>query len=419
MPRPLSPVPALRKHKSTRQAVTTVRLSDGRTKDLYLGRHGTAAASTEYARIIATVAANGGIYPDASADAGITVNELMAAYLRTCKKAAPKGGYVGGADAALAVRAARRLFGTIPVVEFGPRNLKALRDAMVTDGRLSKSNPDDPTGEYSGLSRKTVNARVGAIKRIIKWGVSEELVPVEVYQRLTTVEGLRSGQTIAPDREPVRPAVMADVEKMLPYLTPTVRALVIVQLHSGARAGELVRMRVGDIDRTDPNAWTFRPSSHKGTWRGKGRTIYFGAKCREALAPLLLKAGGPDCYVFNPRTANAERLAERSENRLTPRYPSHMRRNEAKRVGAKRRRPPADHYTTCTYRRAIERACERAGVPEFTPHRLRHLAATRVRAELGVDAARALLGHSLASITEIYSHEVDKGLALKAVAAFG
>jgi integrase len=43
----------------------------------------------------------------------------------------------------------------------------------------------------------------------------------------------------------------------------------------------------------------------------------------------------------------------------------------------------------------------------FTPHRLRHLAATRVRAELGVDVARSLLGHSLASITEIYSREVD------------
>jgi len=45
---------------------------------------------------------------------------------------------------------------------------------------------------------------------------------------------------------------MKDVEEVLLKLTPTVRALVIVQLHSGARAGELVRMRVGDIDRTDP-----------------------------------------------------------------------------------------------------------------------------------------------------------------------
>jgi integrase len=57
--------------------------------------------------------------------------------------------------------------------------------------------------------------------------------------------------------------------------------------------------------------------------------------------------------------------------------------------------------------------------PEFTPHRLRHLAATRARAELGVDVARALCGHTLAAVTEVYSHEVDKPLARRAVERLG
>ena len=82
-------------------------------------------------------------------------------------------------------------------------------------------------------------------------------------------------------------------------------------------------------------------------------------------------------------------------------------------------RPPRERYTTDTYRRAVERACEAARVPVFTPHRLRHLAATRTWEALGVDVARALLGHSLAAVTEIYSHEVDRQLALKAVEKFG
>lgn len=63
--------------------------------------------------------------------------------------------------------------------------------------------------------------------------------------------------------------------------------------------------------------------------------IYFGARCREAQAPLILKASGPDAFVFSPIRAVAERIAEDSANWKTPRYPSHMKRNVAKRVGSK------------------------------------------------------------------------------------
>ena len=44
---------------------------------------------------------------------------------------------------------------------------------------------------------------------------------------------------------------------------------------------------------------------------------------------------------------------------------------------------------------------------------------TRARAEFGVDVARALCGHTLAAVTEIYSHEVGKQLALQAVKKLG
>jgi integrase len=181
----------------------------------------------------------------------------------------------------------------------------------------------------------------------------------------------------------------------------------------------LVKLRVGDIDRSNPDAWVYQPATHKGTWKGKARVIYFGKRSQEILAPLLVKAGDPEAYVFSPARSEAERNAGRSENRVTPRWESHMVRNERKRVGAGRSRAPGERYTTGTYRRAIERACDAAGVARFTPHRLRHLAATRTREELGVDVARALMGHTLASVTEVYSHEVDRQLALKAVEMFG
>jgi integrase len=291
----------------------------------------------------------------------------------------------------------------LPIREFGPKALKAIRESWIN----------------AGLSRKVINGRVGAIRRVFKWAVAEELAPAELYQRLQAIEGLRAGQTEAPDLPPVRPAVMADIETALPYMPSAVQSLLLVQLHSAARAGELVKLKVGEIDRTDPEAWSYTPSTHKGTWRDKSRTIYFGRRCREVLTPLLLKAGSPDAYVFSPERSETERNAERSETRVTPKWESHMVRNEHKRAVATRKRAPGQHYTTTTFRRAIERACERAGVPKFTPHRLRHLAATRARAELGVDVARALCGHSLAAVTEIYSKEVDKQLALQAVKQLG
>jgi hypothetical protein len=40
-------------------------------------------------------------------------------------------------------------------------------------------------------------------------------------------------------------------------------------------------------------------------------------------------------------------------------------------------------------------------------------------AEFGLDVARAVLGHSMAAMSEHYSREVDRALALKSVTKFG
>lgn len=94
--------------------------------------------------------------------------------------------------------------------------------------------------------------------------------------------------------------------------------------------------------------------------------------------------------MFSPAREEAERVAAASARRKTPRYPSHMRRN-AKKRGKARRHPVRQRYGTQSVRQAIGRACERAGVSAFTPHQLRHLAASEIRAELGPEVARAML----------------------------
>jgi integrase len=404
--RPKKTVPSYRLHKQSGQAIVTVN-QNGRRKDLLLGRFNSEESLAEYGRVIAEYKVGGVSAADTCRPSDLTVAELLEAFWEWAdsyyKAPAGEKPHRGGTSPRYALRSLRELYGPTLAAEFGPKALQDLRQTLVDEG----------------LSRNVVNGRTGAVKRLFKWAVSQELVSAEVYHRLATVEGLRAGQTDAPDRQPVRPAKWADVETALPFMPAPVQALVLLQVHSGARAGELVRLTAGAIDRTDPAAWAYSPATHKGTWKGKARVVYFGKKCQEVLAPFLLRAGGPDEFLFSPARAEADRNADRSADRKTPRWPSHMKRNAAKKVGKGRMRPPRERYTTDTYRRAVERACEAARVPVFTPHRLRHLAATRTWEALGVDVARALLGHSLAAVTEIYSHEVDRQLALKAVEKFG
>jgi integrase len=63
---------------------------------------------------------------------------------------------------------------------------------------------------------------------------------------------------------------------------------------------------------------------------------------------------------------------------------------------------PGVMYPTSSFCNAVKRACRRAGVAWFTPYDLRRSAATRVRAVLGKDAARLLLGHVSTDTTDIY-----------------
>jgi integrase len=68
--------------------------------------------------------------------------------------------------------------------------------------------------------------------------------------------------------------------------------------------------------------------------------------------------------------------------------------------------------------KAIEAAGEVQLVPRWHPHRLRHSAATRLRREVGIEAARVQLGHRSPAITETYA-EIDRQKAVEAMARCG
>jgi integrase len=396
MPRPQNAVPVYRRHRATNQAVCTVRLASGGRKDLYLGRWNSPASKAEHNRVVAVVAANHGVYPDDVAD--LTVSEALARYARHIDatyidadgKPLPSVKNIKSALSTLRV-----LFGETSVADFGPPQLKACREALVKEGRV----------------RRQVNKRTNEIRRFFKWCVEEQVVPPATLEALRAVAPLMPGRGGVAEGEPRRPADPVAVEKVIPFLPPGPRAVIRLLRITGARPSEIMKMKPGEIERTG-EIWRYTPTVHKGTWRGKGRTIFLNQQAKDVLAPWLL--GCPDAsYIFSPRRSEAMRSRERAERRVTPRYRSHLARNEQKRAKS-RKLPPAERYDKDALARALARACERANVTAFTAYQLRHLKAVELREQFNLETVRAVLGQSTMSMAEHYARAADESLARKA-----
>jgi integrase len=391
----------MRRHKASGQAICTIRLADGTRKDIYLGPWRSKAATQEYNRVIAELAAAGGSMPCPDATADVTVVELLTRYKRHVEShyRKPDGTPTSQVHSIRsALRFLRQLYGATPAREFGPLALKAVRGKMIADG----------------LARPTVNAWVVLVRAFFKWAASEQLIPASVAVALSTVKGLERGRTKARETEPVRPPDPEHIDKALPFMPTPVATLVRLQLLTGARPGELVGLMAADIDRSS-TPWMARPDDHKTAHRGRSREILFGPTARSILEPVIQEAG--DGFLFSPAKWDRDRHAVRSENRTTPRYPSHLERNRRKRKKVRRRAPGAC-YSVDSYRRAITRACELAKVPTWGPHQLRHAAATHLRREFGIETARVILGHTSIGTTAIYA-EADRQKAVQAVEKVG
>ncbi len=380
--------PKLCRHRSSGRAYVTVA---GRQH--YLGAWGTKETKEAYARFLLEARASGG-RPSVAKPETMTVAKLCDCYEKHARGYYRKGGLPTSEVAAVmaALAPLRALYGSTQASSFGPLALKAVREALVAKGWV----------------RKSVNGHVGRIKRAFKFAVANELVPGSLLHSLQAVDGLRAGRTEAPDLPPVRPVPEAIVEATIAHLPQALAAAVRVQMLTGMRSGEVLTMRAGDIDRTG-KVWIYEPREHKTTHHGKTRVVALGPKAREAIAPLL--KANPAAFVFSPREAVAEHYAILRQERKTPLWPSHMRHQIRKRTRHPKVRA-GDSYTPASYRTAIRRACEQAGIECWHPHQLRHLAATKMRAQYGIEVARVLLGHATLEATELYA-EADKHRAIQ------
>jgi len=387
MPRKVA-VPKYCLHKSSGHARTKVH-----GKWIALGKYGTPESKERYRRAIAEMDLPPTLPVD-NAD-GLTVVELLASYLAHAKQYYPK---TSGEPTRFleAIRELRALYGTTQAALFGPRELKLVREAMIE----------------ADLCRTLINKRIGWIKRAYRWAVSEGLLSVLVYQALATVPGLRRGYCKARESSPVRPVPEADLATVLPYMSPTVRAMVELQRLTGCRPGELAILRPGDVDRSG-ETWCYVPAHHKTELKGKTRQIYIGPRGQDVLRPFLLRAA--DAFCFSPAESMAWWNEKRAEERTTPLgYGNRPGTNRKARPAKK----PGDRYVTASYRRAIATACRAAHVTPFSPHRLRHSAASEVCAKFGIEATRTVLGHASISTSELYA-ERDGELARKVASAIG
>jgi integrase len=239
-------------------------------------------------------------------------------------------------------------------------------------------------------------------------------VPAEVHAALLRVKGLRKGKGEAGETKPVRPVPDEDVDAALPYLSPQVKAMVQLQRLTGMRSSEVCTMTSGAIDTTGP-LWVYKPAHHKTAHHGHDREVYLNKAAQEILQPWLCPNLAE--LLFQPKEAEAWRHEQQRTNRKTPVQPSQvLRAQRAKRRG--RRRPPGDRYDRESYRKAVARACRRAGVSTWHPHRLRHSFATKMRKAHGIETARILLGHASPAMTLVYA-EADRQRAMQAVAEVG
>jgi integrase len=390
--------PKYRRHKQSGQAIVTLSDGLGQRRDVLLGKYGTAKSRAEYGRIIAEWEAAGRRLPTSTL-ADLTVNELLLAYWRFAEGYYRKNGKPTKQLDRIkrSLRPVRELYGHTLAKEFGPLALKAVREQMVR----------------ADWTRGFVNCCVGCIKRAFGWGVENELIPPSVYQGLRAVVGLKKGRSEARESQRIRPVADEHVDAALPFLMPPVRAMVEVQRLSGMRPLEVCLMRPRDIDRRHGRSWVYRPESHKTEHHGIHRAVFLGPRAREVLRPFL-ESRPADAYVFVPREGMAHFRKVQRQERKSKVQPSQVDRKKRRRL----RRSPGEHYTPDSYRQSIFRACEAAQVPAWHPNQLRHSRATEIRREAGLDAARAVLGHTSPAMTEHYA-ELDAGTAAAVMERLG
>jgi integrase len=272
-----------------------------------------------------------------------------------------------------------------------------------------------------------VNDYIRRIVSIFEWGVENELVQETTYRTLKTVKALPEGHPGTfenPAREHVPDEV---IKRTLPFMPPTVSAMVQVQRLTGCRPGEIFNMRVGEIDKTtDPELWLYRLPHHKTEKKTKRKKVIPLGKPEQTLIAPYLEGKTAEQAVFSPKAAKLEQIIDKWANRKTEPTPSQVAQHEKQIANLTGK----EFYHKDTYRLAIEYAIDKANktlpddekIEHWIPYQIRHTAATAMEVEVGLEGSQTLLDHESPNTTKRYAHgrlEKQKALARNRRNPFG
>lgn len=371
------PCPRLRENKAKGLAFVEW-VSLGKRHTIYLGPIGSEDAKKAYKRFAAEWAAGQHVMGP-SGKGEVLVYEVIERWLAHCELTYVKRGKITSEvhcnRRALAIVA--ELYLDTPAAEFDCDKLEAVRAAMLA----------------MGWYRKTINDHVARVQRAFSWAVTKKLVPAAVADALKHLQPIQAGRTSAPESQPKKPVPAEHIEAIFPHLHPNpkrravVEAMIRFQRLTGVRPGELCSMRPEDIDRSD-EVWAVTVTEfNKMLHRDVVRTVLIGPKAQAVIAPVLATAEpGQPIFRFPPWWSRAK---------WSP-------------------------ITVGRYRGTIARACKAAGVPVWTPHRLRHNRATEVQRLYEDDRAVGIaIGDTPEVARQVYSDNPAKAVAKRIAMATG
>jgi integrase len=386
--------PSLLHHKGSGQAYVRVQGDNH-----YLGKwdvvrdEATPEARAAYVRLIAALASGQPVLPKRAAPPATVADVVALWWTHEAPKLSASGRERDGYR--LSLRPLLALYGPTDAVRFDAAALETLQTAMASGhwkdaaareklrGENGKhavnGTPPLPEGWCAGV----VNQRIGRIKTLWRWAERRGLVLAGSWANLRTVPGIRKNDSRARHAPRRRPATWQEVRDVARHARPPARSALLLCWWTGMRPAEAYTLTPGELDRTDPKLWVYRPAKHKTAWLGHARAVVLNRKAQSVLLPWLKNSPPADAVLFRPEVRTSDRYR-------------------------------AECYDGKTFARAVRRAAVRAGRKGVTSYMIRHAVKQRVTRLCGLDAARCLLGQASIGTTNNYGDAVDLEMAKEA-----
>lgn len=227
----------------------------------------------------------------------------------------------------------------------------------------------------AGLARSTMARRTAAVRAFSTWAYERGHLDSDVAARLATPQVNRHLPDVV---TPARAEQLVEAEINADAASPEAardRAMLELLYATGMRVAELTGLDTGDIDASRRLA--------RVTGKGnKQRVVPFGDNAAAAIDAWLARRGE---LLNNGAGSSAAASADATEALFLGSRGGRIDQRQVRRV--------------------VERAAQRTGDSDLSPHALRHSAATHML-EGGADlrVVQELLGHSSLQTTQIYTH---------------